>query len=457
MALNFIVRLSRLAAVFILLGSTLADPATAAADPSTADVASVDTIANQRFAIHGQATFVTQGNFAFRAPYDGPNSLDGNGDLRETFDVTAYFGASPWRGGELWANPEIDQGFGLRNTLGAAGFPSAEAYKVGRANPYFRMQRLFFRQTIDLGGLTQSVGADLNQLAGSRAADRLVLTVGKLGVVDIFDTNLYAHDPRHDFLNWTSVDAGAFDYAADAWGYSYGAAAELTLGDLTWRGGLFNLSKLPNDTVLETGFRQYQIDAEIEHRHTIGGHAGAIRIGGFLSHGNMARLDDAVAYGQANGLPVSPVPVRHFASRTGLYVNAEQELTTNIGAFLRFSIADGHYESYEFTDADRSLSLGVAIKGAGYGRPTDTIGVALIANGISKARQRYLSAGGLGILVGDGQLLQPGGEHIAETYYDVAIIGPLHAAVDGQLILNPAYNRQRGPVPVLAGRLHVQF
>ncbi len=413
--------------------------------------------ADQRFAIHGQATFVTQGNFAFRAPYDGPNSLDGNGDLRETFDATAYVGASPWHGAELWANPEIDQGFGLRNTLGAAGFPSAEAYKVGKASPYLRLQRLFVRQTIDLGGARETVAADLNQLAGTHTADRLVLTLGKFSVVDVFDTNRYAHDPRHDFLNWTAVDAGAFDYAADAWGYSYGIAGELNLAAFTWRAGLFNLSKLPNDTLLETDFRQYQIDGEIEHRHSLHGHPGAIRIGGFVSHGNMARLDDAVAYGQANGLPVSPVPVRRFASRPGGYINVEQELTDAIGAFVRLSIADGRYESYEFTDADRSLSFGVAIKGTGYGRPDDTVGVALIANGISKARQRYLAAGGLGILVGDGQLPQPGGEYIAETYYDVAVIGPLHAAIDGQLLVNPAYNRQRGPVPVLAGRLHVQF
>ena len=123
MAFNTIAQLSRLAVFAIFVGSIAAGPAAAGPDPSVADVASVDTVASQRFAIHGQATFVTQGNFAFRAPYDGTNSLDGNGDLRETFDVTAYVGASAWHGGELWANPEIDQGFGLRNTLGAAGFP----------------------------------------------------------------------------------------------------------------------------------------------------------------------------------------------------------------------------------------------------------------------------------------------------------------------------------------------
>ena len=76
------------------------------------------------------------------------------------------------------------------------------------------------------------------QPAGRRraAADNLVITVGKFSVTDIFDTNSYAHDPKGDFLNWSLIDAGAFDYAADAWGYSYGVAAE-------WNAGLVDLAR----------------------------------------------------------------------------------------------------------------------------------------------------------------------------------------------------------------------
>ncbi len=204
-------------------------------------------------------------------------------------------------GGELWANPEIDQGFGLSNTLGAAGFPSAEAYKVGKSSPYVRLQRLFFRQTIDLSGEGQAAAGAANQLAGTQAANRLVLTAGKIGVGDVFDTNRYAHDPRGDFLNWSVVDAGSFDYAADAWGYSYGAAAEWYQGPWTLRLGAFNLSKVPNGETLERDFSQYQLVGELEHRHEIAGHAGAVRITLFRNRGNFGRFDDAVALAQATG------------------------------------------------------------------------------------------------------------------------------------------------------------
>ncbi len=308
----------------------------------------------QRFAVHGQTTIVGQGNTRFHAPYEGTNSFDGTGDVRETFDATLYVGVSPWRGLELWADPEIDQGFGLRNTLGAAGFPSAEAYKVGKKNPYFRLQRLFARQTIDLGGETAAIRPDLNVLGASHTADRLTITIGKFGVGDIFDQNKYAHDPRGDFLNWTAVDTGTFDYAADAWGYTYGGAVELAVGAWTGRFGLFDLSKVPNNESLEIGLRQYQVVGEVERRVTVRGHPGAVRLTGWFSRGNFANLDDAVAYGAAHGSAPDVALVRRFRDRSGLAVNAEQEVSDRVGVFLRAGFGDGSSEVDEFTDADRT-------------------------------------------------------------------------------------------------------
>ncbi|MBP2275834.1 hypothetical protein H4W01_001215 [Sphingomonas sp. PL20] len=211
-----------------------AESITAASAPSLSDI----------FAVHGQFTLTAQGTPGFSSPYAGQNSLTPH-QIKETVDATLYAGVRPWQGGEVWINPEMDQGFGLSNTLGVAGFPSAEAYKVGKSNPYFRLQRLFFRQTINLGGARDDATATLNQFAARRTADRVVVTLGKFGVGDVFDTNRYAHDPRADFINWTLVDAGSFDYAADAWGYSTGAAVEWYRGPWTVRGGLFNLSKFP--------------------------------------------------------------------------------------------------------------------------------------------------------------------------------------------------------------------
>jgi high affinity Mn2+ porin len=408
---------------------------------------------DERWAIHGQGTFVAQAVTDFRSPYFGPNSLTPS-QIKETFDATVYAGVRPWSGAELWVNPEIDQGFGLSNTLGAAGFPSAEAYKVGKSAPYLRLQRLFFRQTIDLGGDEQAVSGAANQLAGTQRANRLVLTLGKFSVGDLFDTNRYAHDPRGDFLNWSVVDAGNFDYAADAWGYSYGVAAEWYQGPWTLRLGAFNLSKVPNGETLESDFSQYQLVTEIEHRHQIAGKAGAIRLTLFRNRGNFSRFDDAVALALATGDPVDPSLTRRRMTRLGGDINIEQEITDSLGVFARAGVSDGSIETYDFTDIDRTATIGGSLKGIGWGRRDDTVGLALVVNGISKAHQLYLDAGGLGVLIGDGTLPHPGDEFVAETYYDWQAFHGVNVSLDYQLIGNPAYNRDRGPANVLALRFH---
>jgi high affinity Mn2+ porin len=430
-------------------GAARADPATTApAQPTTAD---------EDFAFHVQTTFLEQANAAFRAPYSGPNSLDPHATAKETWDVTLYAGFHLWPGAEVWINPEVDQGFGLSDTLGVAGYPSGEAYKVGKPDPYLRLQRLFLRQTINLWGDRETVDPDLNQLGGSQRADRLVLTAGKFSVGDVFDTNQYAHDPRHDFMNWAIIDAGTFDYAADAWGYSIGATAELYTGRWTVRGGVFNLSDVPNSTKLETDFSQFQLVGEVEERHQLAGHTGSLKITGFLSRGRMGRFDDAVRLAQQTGGPADIAAVRRYQSRAGVSLDLQQEVAPNVGLFLRAGIADGALESYEFTDIDRTVSGGVSIGGARWGRPNDTLAIAGVVNGASAARERFLNAGGLGILIGDGRLPHPGAEAIAEAYYDLAVVRQVHLSIDVQAIDNPGYNRDRGPVGVAAARLHAQF
>lgn len=410
-----------------------------------------------RFAFHAQSTFVYQGQGAFDSPYRGPNSLSPASNGRETWDVTLFAGVRPWKGAEVWINPEVDQGFGLSNTLGAAGFPSGEAYKVGAADPYIRLQRIFFRQTVDLPGEIETVDPDLNQFGGSRSVNRLVFTGGKLSVGDIFDSNRYAHDPRGDFLNWSLIDAGAFDYAADAWGYSAGAALEWYQGRWTARGGAFLLSNVPNSPLIDTRFEQFQLIGELEERHTVAGRPGKLRLTGFVSRGRMARLDDATALARATGEPADPSLVRRYASRPGVSLNVEQQVADDLGVFARAGWANGAYEAYEFTDIDRSYSGGVSLSGQRWGRRADTVAVAGVVNQASAARRRFLDAGGLGILVGDGRLPHPGAERIAEAYYDVGLAKGAHVALDYQRITNPAYNRDRGPVNVVALRLHGQF
>jgi high affinity Mn2+ porin len=408
-----------------------------------------------RFAFHGQATFLGQYDPPFRAPYSGPNSLTPN-QARETADATLYAGVRLWKGAEAWINPEIDQGFGLSGTLGAAGFTSGEAYKVGADFPYTRLHRAFVRQTIDLGGDVQQVDAGLNQFSGSQTSDRLVLTIGKVSVGDIFDTNKYAHDPRGDFMNWSIVDTGTFDYAADAWAYTVGAAAEWYQGPWTLRAGLFDLSIAPNQTALDPTFGQFQWVGEIERRYSIWDQPGKLAVTGFLTRGRMGSFEDAIQLAAVTGGPANIAAVRQYQSRGGVSMNLEQQLMPNVGFFARAGIADGNKEPYEFTDIDRTVAAGLSISGKKWGRDDDTLGIAGVVNGISNVHQAFLNAGGLGILVGDGQLPNPGTERILETYYNFPVLYS-RVTLDYQLIVNPAYNRDRGPVSVFGFRVHTQY
>jgi high affinity Mn2+ porin len=408
-----------------------------------------------RFAFHGQTTYLHQYAFPFRSPYRGQNSLNPN-QGRQTWDVTFYAGARLWDGAELWVNPEIDQGFGLSGTLGAAGFPSGEAYKVGSSAPYARIPRAFLRQTIDLGGERQKVEAGINQFAGSQTADRLVITLGKFGVTDVFDTNKYSHDPRSDFMNWALVDSGTFDYAADAWGYTYGGAVEWYSGRWTLRGGLFDLSIVPNSSELDPRFSQFQWVGEIERRHELWGQPGKVAVTGFLTRGRMGRFDDAVLLSNLTGQPADIAAVRRYQSRTGISFNAEQQLSPDVGVFARAGWARGDIEPYEFTDIDRTLAAGVTVSGKSWGRADDTFGLAGVVNSISGQHQAFLDAGGLGILVGDGKLPNPGAEQILEMYYSLPVQS-WRLTFDYQLIANPGYNRDRGPVSIIGTRLRTQF
>ncbi|MFZ0989947.1 MAG: carbohydrate porin, partial [Xanthobacteraceae bacterium] len=375
---------------------------------------------------------------------------------RETWDATAYLGVRLWQGAEFWIDPEIDQGFGLNATTGIAGFPSGEALKRGESVPYARIPRAFVRQTVNLGGDTQKVEAGPNQFGGSQSANRLVFTVGKFAISDVFDTNKYAHDPKRDFLNWALIDTGTFDFAGDAWGLTYGAAAEWYQGAWTLRVGAFVLSTVPGSIDLDTTFSQFQWVGEIERRYELWGHPGKIAVTGFLSRGNMGSFQDAINLAQATGTPANIAAVRKYQSRGGVSMNLEQEITSDLGAFMRAGWADGSVEPFDVTDIDRTVAAGLSLKGKQWGRPDDTFGLAGIVNAISGVHQQFLNDGGLGLLIGDGMLPHPGPEQIIETYYAFPLFAST-VTLDYQFIVNPAYNRDRGPVSVIGARVHAEF
>jgi len=445
-ARSWIIALVLMAARGALADPTPADPDGDAAKPG-----------DRNWAIHVQATDVLQYHPSFNSPYQGTNSLKGTQETANTVDASIIAGFRPWKGAQIWFDEDVNQGFAPSNTLGAAGFVNGEGAKVGHHSPYYRPQRYFLRQTFDLGGGEQAVDADLMELGGRTTKDRLVVTVGKFSLTDVMDDNQYAHDPKNDFLNWALIDTGSWDYAADAWGFSEGAAAELYEGAWTFRGAFMDLSDIPNSPVLTHGFKQFQLDQEIERRQSWFGREGKIKLLGFATRGEMGRFDDAIALAEQTGGVPDTALVRHYRTRLGASLNMEQPVSDDGGLFLRAGWDQGQYETYEYTDIDRTVAAGGQINGARWGRKDDAVSVALVVDGISKAHEAYLAAGGLGVLVGDGRLPHPGAETIVEAYYSLAVIKGVHLTLDSQTLVNPAYNTDRGPAEVIGLRLHGQY
>lgn len=422
------------------------------------EAAGTQAVSPEDWSVHGQFTYVWQYHPGFTSPYEGALSLDPHADSRETVTATLYAGVRLWRDIALYVNPEIDQGFGLSNTSGIADFSSGEAYKIGSSTPYYRMQRLYLRDTINLGGDMQAIGPGANQLAGTRSAERIELWLGKFAVTDLFDANDYAHDPSHDFLNWAIIDSGAYDYTADSWGYSSGAAAEWIGGPWwTLRAGIFNLSNVPNSETLGRNFDEFEAVLEGEARFSLAEHAGKLKLLGFVNRGRMGSYADAVAYGAATGTTPNVALVRHYASRPGVALNFQQEISATAGVFARLSTNDGSKETYEFTEIDRSLALGASLKGNAWGRAQDTVGIAMVDSALSAQARAYFAAGGLGVVIGDGQLRHYANEWLPEIYYSLSVAPWLIVTADYQYVDNPAYNRDRGPVSVASLRVHTEL
>lgn len=404
-----------------------------------------------------QSTYIWQRKEAFAADYSGPNSLAPDAEKSYSFTATAAFGMRPWPGAELYVDPEVAQGVPLSHLTGLGGMTNGEMARTSGANPTFYRARLFLRQVWGFGGGKAELESAANQLAGMVDQRRLTLTVGNVSVIDLFDANAYSHDPRTQFINWSIMTHGAYDFAADSRGYTWGLALEYIDDAWALRGGRFIQPRESNGLALDPKIqRRFGDQVELEHSHQIGDSAGKIRLLAFRNVVNMGAYADALALSAATGATPAVADVRTRHAKIGAAVSGEQALSADTGVFARASWADGKTETYAFAEIDRSLSGGALIKGASWSRPADTFGVALVRNSLSPLHRAYLAAGGLGFFVGDGRLdYRP--ELIAETFYNVAIGKASHIGANWQRIYNPAYNRDRGPVSVLSVRLHSDF
>lgn len=415
-----------------------------------------DTLKQQRFSFHFQQTTITQYKPPFSAPYSGQNSLLAGEETQTSITSTLFGAARLWKGAEAIFDPELSGGGGLSKTLGIAGFPNGETFRVGGAEPKIYIARLYFQQNFEWGEDKDTITDDENQLEGLKSKHYFSFTLGKFGMADFFDGNVFSHDPRTQFMNWALMDNAAWDYPANTRGYVLGAFTELGQPDWTLRFAFTMVTTEANGATWDAKINKANTQTlEYERRYTINGQKGTVRILGFLNNGKFGNYRQAIAQNPtAPNVDTTQAYGRH---KYGFGISADQQLTKDFAVFAKTSYNDGKTQTWFFTEIDRSLSFGGVLKGRQWKRPDDELGLAFIANGLSAPHRDYLAAGGYGFLIGDGKL-NYSNELIAELYYKInAFQQKFWLTPDYQFILNPAYNADRGPVNVFSLRVHVEF
>ncbi|MDD5333975.1 MAG: carbohydrate porin [Rhodoferax sp.] len=414
-------------------------------------------------AFHAQTTYIWQAKPAFSAAYSGPNSLSPLKERSYSFTLTGDLGLRLWDGAQLHLNPEGAQGLPLSNLQGAGGISNGELARGSGASLAMYRARFFVQQRINVGGDSQTVASDFNELGGQFSARRWTFTFGNFSLLDYFDNNPYAKDPRSQFTNWSFLTHGAWDYAADARGYTLGAVAEYRAPGWALRAGRAMQPIESNGLALDAALgRHYGDQLEVEGELPLTLAAGPLRGRALLFRNRIqaGSFTDALALA---GVPDVGL-VRRDQSKSGWGLTLEAPLADDAGLFLRASRNSGKLETYAFAEIDRQLALGGQFSGASWGRSQDRWGVAYAVNGLSDPHQAYLAAGGQGFFLGDGQLNYDQ-ERVLEAYYRLLLspwdvrLGKVQSALSAgfQRISNPGYNRDRGPVSTYTLRWHSEF
>jgi len=418
-----------------------------------------DSIQQNKLSFHFQNTTIYQHHPSFHADYSGKNSISAETESPVSITSTLYIGAKLWKGASAYYNLELGGGSGFSQARGIAGFTNGEVYRVSDAAPKIYTARMFIKQLFALSKETQKVDEGINQIQTDIPTSYLSVSIGKFSVMDFFDNNKFSHDPRTQFYNWALMGNGAWDYPADVRGYTYGIVAELVKPQWAIRLSSVMVPITANGAAMDSKILHANSEAlEFEHQYKIGNQSGVIRVMSFLTSARMGNYNKAIALGKANNSsPVVDSTRVQGRTKFGFGINAEHNFSNNIGMFLRTSWNDGHNETWAFTEIDKAFSLGVQLAGNIWQRSDDKLGVAFIANGLSKEHKEYLKEGGYGFIIGDGKLnYQP--EMITELYYSFKLKKyPFWISPDYQFIVNPAYNKDRGPVHAFGIRTHLEF
>lgn len=402
---------------------------------------------------HWQSTFLRQSKPAFSSPYAGPKSLGSAKAGSYSFTSTMFIGARVGEGLEFYINPEITQGVPFSQLQGMAGFTNGELARTSGPDLTLYTARLFARKTWSLGADFEEQASEQNQVRTRYATERVVVTAGTVSVLDVFDAVDYSRDARTQFMNWASLTYGAWDYPADARGYTSGIAAEYISPGYSLRAGRFAMPAQSNGLHLDgrIGARFGDV-AEVELPFKISGRDASLRAMAFRNRAVMGAFGDAIA---AGGVP-DVGTVRRLQTKSGIGVGVQAEAAENIGVYARAAWNDGKTETFAFTEIDRSLSAGILGKGERWSRAGDSAGVAIYLNGLGSAHRNYLAAGGQGFFLGDGRL-NYASEKILEAFYSFHLGARVWLSGGYQRVGNPGYNQDRGPASFYSLRLHTNF
>lgn len=411
--------------------------------------------------VSGQANFISQYHPTFTSPYQGAHSLSPEAQDATSRVLTLYTGWRPMKTTEFLCDVQETGGNGLGQALGVAGFFNLDVVRNPSLSKAPYIARLIWHQIIPLGGKTEPAERNPYSLFRELPERRLEVRFGKYSLADFFDLNTYGSDSNFQFMNWTTVNNGAYDYAADTRGFTYAAMLEYHDKNYVVRFAEALMPKVANGINLEANLskaRSENIEFEI-HGKVINKRPGILRVLNFVNHANMGDYNQQVNEWLAN--PTTPVPeiTNHPFQTTvkyGFGVNFEQPLTDWLGLFGRWGWNEGQHESFAYTEVDNTWLIGLGGNGGRWHRPNDRMGLAFVSNGISSAHARYLGYGGLGFLLGDGRL-NYGRENTIESYYTLHLWRGIFPAFDVQYMENPGYNRDRGPVVVASLRLHLEF
>jgi len=426
----------------------------------------IDSAEQTKWTFHFQMTVVTQSHSGFAAPYSGTNSLNNNVETGATsITSTLFIGRKLWTGAAVYVNPELSGGSGLSYALGVAGALNGETYRIGDPSPSLSIARGYLQQNFPLGhSKYENVADDNNQVSDKVPVNRITVNAGKFAISDFFDKNSFSHDPRTQFLNWSLMSNGAWDYPANTKGYTWGIVIEIIKPGWSFAISTVAVPKIANHSALEYVFgKAHSESAEFDKKMNFNGRHGVIS---FLASYTASRAPSyqqgltALSDGDTTLLNVisgNAEGTTYGGKKTGFYLNIEQELTNSLGIFARIGWNDGKHASWAFTEIDQTVQLGISKKGIPWKRYGDVAGLAVVVNGLSSDHRAFLKAGGYGFIIGDGKL-NYGHENILETYYSAQLTPLFWLTADYQLVLNPAYNKDRmGPVNVFALRGHFAF